>query len=89
MDSNGALYFGIYDGTTETVSDGVDYASSPYGVPIWHYVVGTYASAAGTMNLFVDGNLVAQKNSFKSKQSSNLPFRRILALRPGQLEWLA
>ena len=62
MQNNGRLTFGVYPGTSKTVS-----STDAYNDGQWHHVVATLSSAG--MALYVDGQLVAEDATVVSAES--------------------
>jgi hypothetical protein len=54
MGTDGKLYFGVYDGSTNTAVSPLTYNNN-----VWHYALATYGGEGSTMRLYVDGQSVA------------------------------
>jgi len=65
MSNNGKLFFGINNGTPQTISSALSYNDN-----LWHNVVASFSTTKG-MRLYVDGNLVASNSSIVSAQIYN------------------
>ncbi|MDX6312212.1 MAG: hypothetical protein QOF44_1676 [Streptomyces sp.] len=63
MTNNGRLAFGVYNGTTTTLT-----TSSSYNNGAWHHVVGTQGSTG--MRLYVDGALVGSNSTTANESYS-------------------
>jgi len=62
--SNGRVYFGVYNGTATTVNSTASVNNGG-----WHQLVATLG--AGSMKLYIDGSLVAQRTDVNSAQALN------------------
>jgi hypothetical protein len=62
MGTDGKLYFGVYDGNTNTAVSPLTYNNN-----VWHYALATYGGEGSTMRLYVDGQSVATATALNAE----------------------